>query len=337
MYLSSYFRQAIAAVDANIQRFVTLPKQMLLRKYALTAYFGRQFAIFETPRLMYWLGLCNNLSGQFELVETRLFSKTHDNPRRRGARIVAFEGNQEFLDSLQRYPKDYPFNIRFGGNIYIRRGDRYVRTQFYNYTYQRTKKLKKKNRLILTQTLTIKNLPEKRKPIIQLYSQNNLPFIKPPTLPDVIQTIPMLRKDTGPGSTGPLSRSCLAEPKPASLMLQTRLKTTSALGWPAPVSAVARGRPREKEEEEEEEEEKEIKTLVRWENCLNYPSNPIYTRYFYYCYYYFYYSDLKILTNHLMKKNYEAMIKKRNKKDSPMDKPNKSCTSLKLTVALKKW
>ena len=34
------------------------------------------------------------------------------------ARIVAFEGNQEFLDSLHRYPKDFPFNIRFGGNIH---------------------------------------------------------------------------------------------------------------------------------------------------------------------------------------------------------------------------
>ena len=121
---TSYLRKAVAAVEVNNQRFVTLPKQMLLRKYALTAYFGRQFAIFDTPRLMYWLGLCNNLSGDFELVETRYFSKTHDNARRRGARIVAFEGNQEFLDCLQRYPKDYPFNIRFGGNIYIRGGDR---------------------------------------------------------------------------------------------------------------------------------------------------------------------------------------------------------------------
>ena len=161
-YPSSYYRQAVAAVDANDQRFVTLPKQMLLRKYALTAYFGRQFAIFDTPRLMYWLGLCNNLSGQFELVETRLFSKTHDNPRRRGARIVAFEGNQEFLDCLQRYPKDYPFNIRFGGNIYIRGGDRYAEKQVFTltkrYTYSKTIELKKKITLILTQILPEKNV-----------------------------------------------------------------------------------------------------------------------------------------------------------------------------------
>ena len=66
---------------------------------------------------MDWLGICNNLSGSFELVETRFFPKDHDNPRRRGARIVAFEGDQEFLDSLHAFLKDYPFNIRFGGNL----------------------------------------------------------------------------------------------------------------------------------------------------------------------------------------------------------------------------
>ena len=84
---------------------------MRLRKYALTAYFGQQFAIFETPRLMYWLGLCKNLSGEFELVETRYFSKMHDNPRRRGARIVAFEGNQEFLDCLKKYSQGLPVQL----------------------------------------------------------------------------------------------------------------------------------------------------------------------------------------------------------------------------------
>ena len=55
---------------------------------------------------MYWLGACNPLRGEFDLVETSYFPKTHDNPRRRGARIVAFEGNQELLDSLHRFPKD---------------------------------------------------------------------------------------------------------------------------------------------------------------------------------------------------------------------------------------
>ena len=56
----------------------------------------------------------------------RYFPKDHDNPRRRGARIIAFEGDQTFLDKLHTFPKDFPFNIRFGGNIYIRGGDRCV-------------------------------------------------------------------------------------------------------------------------------------------------------------------------------------------------------------------
>ena len=100
---------------------------MLLKKYALMVYFGHPFVIFDTARLMYWLGRCNNLKGEFDLVETRYFPKDHDNPRRQGARIVVFEWNQTFLDSLHTFPKDFPFNIRFGGNIYTSGGDRYLK------------------------------------------------------------------------------------------------------------------------------------------------------------------------------------------------------------------
>ena len=43
--------------------------------------------------------------------------------RRRGARVLSFTGDQKFLDSLQRFPKDFPFNIRIS-NVYIRGGER---------------------------------------------------------------------------------------------------------------------------------------------------------------------------------------------------------------------
>ena len=43
--------------------------------------------------------------------------------RRRGARILSFTGDQTFLDSLQRFPRDYPFNIKIA-NVYIRGGER---------------------------------------------------------------------------------------------------------------------------------------------------------------------------------------------------------------------
>ena len=120
------FREAISSVEYDGQRFLSMPKQMLLKKYALTIYFGRPFHRFTTARLMYWVGLCNDLKGEMDIVETRYFAKDHPNPRRRGARIVAFEGNQVFMDSLQPFPKDFLFSIRFGGNLYIRGGDRYL-------------------------------------------------------------------------------------------------------------------------------------------------------------------------------------------------------------------
>ena len=40
------FRDTIAGIDQDCQQILTLPKQMLLKKYALTIYFGRPFARF---------------------------------------------------------------------------------------------------------------------------------------------------------------------------------------------------------------------------------------------------------------------------------------------------
>ena len=37
------FCKAVAGVEFEGQNFITPPKQMLLTKYALTIYFGRQF------------------------------------------------------------------------------------------------------------------------------------------------------------------------------------------------------------------------------------------------------------------------------------------------------
>ena len=50
------FREAIAGIELDGQRFLSMPKQMLVKKYALTIYFGRPFRRFSSARLMYWLG-----------------------------------------------------------------------------------------------------------------------------------------------------------------------------------------------------------------------------------------------------------------------------------------
>ena len=47
------FRDAIAETEVDGQRFLSMPKQMLVKKYALTIYFGRPFHRFTTTRLMY--------------------------------------------------------------------------------------------------------------------------------------------------------------------------------------------------------------------------------------------------------------------------------------------
>ena len=127
---------------------------------------------------MYWLGLCNNLHGKFDLVETRYFPTDHDNPRRLGAKIVAFEGNQEFLDSLHKFPKDFPFNIRFGGNLYIRGGERYTK---FPKTYH-IKPYKKVTYLTYNYTYLLYNIKYSPVPIYLPYTKTQKPY---PTLSDM--------------------------------------------------------------------------------------------------------------------------------------------------------
>ena len=74
------FRDAIASIELDGQKFLSMPKQMLVKKYALTIYFGRPFHRFTSARLMYWLGLCNNLKGEMDIIEARYFPDDHPNP-----------------------------------------------------------------------------------------------------------------------------------------------------------------------------------------------------------------------------------------------------------------
>ena len=73
---------------------------------------------------MTWLLSCNRgLQGKIWPIEARKYPDDHPVTRRRGARVRSFTGDQTFLDSLQKLPRDFPFNIRIA-NVYIRGGER---------------------------------------------------------------------------------------------------------------------------------------------------------------------------------------------------------------------
>ena len=78
--------------------------------YALTIYFNSAFQKQTPERLIYWLLKFNpTLKGRIDIVEVRKYPPSHENTRRAGAKIIAFEGDKVFLDSLYRHPKDTPF------------------------------------------------------------------------------------------------------------------------------------------------------------------------------------------------------------------------------------
>ena len=95
-----------------------------MKSYALTAFFPRATKHVGTKKLIFWL-LSNNpgLKGKIWPVEAKKYPDDHPIARHRGARILSFAGDQEFLDSLGNFPRDFPFRIRLA-NVFIRGGDR---------------------------------------------------------------------------------------------------------------------------------------------------------------------------------------------------------------------
>ena len=123
--LLTQFRYIIRQMKLSGKRFETYAKKMLLSRYALTCYFNRSFRFYQPEKLCYWLLRFNpTLQGSLNMVEVRRYSSDHPDPKRRDAQIIAFEGDESFLSSLQKHHKDYAFTIKIGGNLHIRGGDR---------------------------------------------------------------------------------------------------------------------------------------------------------------------------------------------------------------------
>ena len=116
------FREVLRNLKIGNKRFESYPKRMLLNRYAITIYFNSAFAWSTVPKLLFWFRKLNGFEGNLTMAETRHYPDDH--PTRKGCKIVACEADQKFLDELYCYPKDHAFSIRYGGNLYVRGGDR---------------------------------------------------------------------------------------------------------------------------------------------------------------------------------------------------------------------
>ena len=115
------FRAIIRNMILDDTCFDTFPKLAIIKKYQLSAYFPKNTKPIKTPVLLLWLVSCNRgLCGSLRSVEVRYYPEGHP---RYGARIVAMTGTPEFMDSLQHFPKDFPFSITMA-NVFIRGGTR---------------------------------------------------------------------------------------------------------------------------------------------------------------------------------------------------------------------
>jgi hypothetical protein len=118
------FRGLLRDIINNGRCYESIPKQAIMNKYSLTLFISPSVAHVETRKVLEWLlDLNRGLKGEIKPATVKKFKASHPIPKRRGARIVSFTGDQLFLDSLHKFPRDYPFDVKVG-NIYIRGGDR---------------------------------------------------------------------------------------------------------------------------------------------------------------------------------------------------------------------
>ena len=122
-------RGALRSIVHDGRCFESFPKGAIMKSFSLTAFFPRATKYVSTDKLIYWLLACNSgLKGTIWPVEARKYPDNHHIPRRRGARVLSFTGDQAFLDSLHNFPKDFPFSIKLA-NVYIRGGERTTKGQ----------------------------------------------------------------------------------------------------------------------------------------------------------------------------------------------------------------
>ena len=118
--LIEQFRYVIRSIKYDGKTFETFPKKLIMSKYALTCYFNKSFRFYQPEKLCYWLLRFNpTLEGELDIVEVRRYPATHPDPKRANAQIIAFEGDDKFLRSLYKHHRDFAFNIKIGGNLYI--------------------------------------------------------------------------------------------------------------------------------------------------------------------------------------------------------------------------
>lgn len=115
------FREILRTIEIEGKRFESYPKRMLLNPYAITIYFTAAFEHIKVPKLLFWFKKFNGFQGKV-MVDTKHYPADH--PTRKGCKIASCDADQQFLDELYRFPKDHAFHIRFGGNLYVRGGER---------------------------------------------------------------------------------------------------------------------------------------------------------------------------------------------------------------------
>ena len=103
--------------------FESFPKKAMIKSFTLTAFFPRATKYVGMGRLIEWLFFCNHgLQGTIWPSMSKKFPDNHVNPRKRGARLLAFTEDQKFLDSFHAFPRGYPFHIKLA-NVYIQGGE----------------------------------------------------------------------------------------------------------------------------------------------------------------------------------------------------------------------
>ena len=125
MGLMELFRSLLRIKGFKNLYVESFPKQTLLGSYAMTLYAHKGSLPYRPAVLVALLMQSNpDLKGSIEVLESKNYPLNHATEKRRGARIISLQANQDFLDCIHAYPTSYPFTAGILKNLYIRGGTR---------------------------------------------------------------------------------------------------------------------------------------------------------------------------------------------------------------------
>ena len=126
----------------------SFPRQTMLNDYGLSLYAHKGTIAYRAPLLMWMLLRTHHadfdISCKCEVLKADKFGANYPITRKQNTRIITLIPNREFLDSLYKFPPNFPFDAGLCKRLFITRGSRLAKKAMERFLHDAHEEIVKK-------------------------------------------------------------------------------------------------------------------------------------------------------------------------------------------------